>query len=185
MFLFDAGPNVERQLAAANLPTDGVEAVFFTHLHSDHVLGYPDLIFTSWVLGRRAKLRAFGPPGLKAMTSHFIAALAADIEVRTTGLEHAIPRGYEVDPRETRGGIVYNSGGVRITAFQVPHGSWKVALGYRIDAPGRSIVVSGDTRPSDEIARQSRRVDVLIHEVYSAAKTEPETMPGGGEWVKT
>ncbi len=54
VFLFDAGDNVERQLAAAKLPTNGVEAVFFTHLHSDHTLGYPDLIFTSWVFGRRS-----------------------------------------------------------------------------------------------------------------------------------
>src|SRR6476619_8199707 len=76
VFLFDAGANVERQLAAADLPTDGVEAVFFTHLHSDHVLGYPDLIFTSWVFGRRLPLRALGPPDLTAMTTNLIAAFA-------------------------------------------------------------------------------------------------------------
>jgi Metal-dependent hydrolases of the beta-lactamase superfamily III len=81
VFLFDAGDNVERQLNAADLPVNGVEAVFFTHLHSDHVLGYPDLIFTSWVAGRRAALKAFGPPGLKAMTTHLIAAFSDDIKV--------------------------------------------------------------------------------------------------------
>lgn len=184
VFLFDAGANVERQLAAADLPIDGVEAVFFTHLHSDHVLGYPDLIFTSWVFGRRVPLRAFGPPGLKAMTTHLIAAFSEDIKVRTTGLEHAIPRGYRVTARETRGGVVYDSGGVRITAFRVPHTAWPVALGYRIDAPGRSIVISGDTRPSAELTRQATGVDVLVHEVYSAANVEPGKMPGGGDWPK-
>lgn len=184
MFLFDAGANVERQLAAANLPTDGVEAVFFTHLHSDHVLGYPDLIFTSWVFGRRLPLRAFGPPGLKAMTTNLIAAFSDDIKVRTTGLEQAIPNGYRVTVRETRGGVVYDSGGVRITAFPVPHTVWPVALGYRVDAPGRSIVISGDTRPSAELTRQSAGVDVLVHEVYSAANVEQEKMPGGGDWPK-
>ena len=184
VFLFDAGANVERQLAAADLPTDGVEAVFFTHLHSDHVLGYPDLIFTSWVFGRRLPLRAFGPPGLKAMTTNLIAAFADDIKVRTTGLEHAIPNGYRVNVRETRGGVVYDSGGVRITAFPVPHTVWPVALGYRVDALGRSVVISGDTRPSEELTRQSAGVDALVHEVYSAANVEQEKMPGGGDWPK-
>jgi Metal-dependent hydrolases of the beta-lactamase superfamily III len=184
VFLFDAGANVERQLAAANLPTDGVEAVFFTHLHSDHVIGYPDLIFTSWVFGRRLPLRSFGPPGLKAMTTNLIAAFSDDIKVRTTGLEHAIPNGYRVTVRETRGGVVYDSGGVRITAFPVPHTVWPVALGYRVDAPGRSVVISGDTRPSAELTRRSAGVDVLVHEVYSAANVEQEKMPGGGDWPK-
>jgi ribonuclease BN (tRNA processing enzyme) len=184
VFLFDAGANVERQLAAADLPTNGVEAVFFTHLHSDHVLGYPDLIFTSWVFGRKLPLRAFGPPGLSAMTKNFIAAFSDDIKVRTTGLEHAPPLGYRVSVKETRGGVVYDSGGVRITAFQVPHGAWPVALGYRIDAPGRSIVISGDTRPSSEVTRRAAGVDVLIHEVYSAAKVENEKMADGGDWPK-
>ena len=184
VFLFDAGSNVERQLAAAGLPTDGVEAVFFTHLHSDHTLGYADLIFTSWVFGRHDALRAFGPPGLKAMTSHLVAAFADDIDARTSGLEHAPRNGYRVKAQETRGGIVYDSAGVRIAAFRVPHGAFKVALGYRIVANGRTIVISGDTRPSDEVARQSQNVDVLVHEVYSASKTDPnERMADGGHWA--
>jgi len=184
VFLFDAGANVERQLAAAGLPTDGVEGVFFTHLHSDHVLGYPDLIFTSWVFGRRTPMKAFGPPGLKAMTASLITAFSEDIKVRTEGLEHAPSLGYRVNVRETRSGVVYDSGGVRVTAFPVPHGAWPVALGYRIDAAGRSIVISGDTRPSDEVVRQSAGVDVLVHEVYSAAKVVNEKMADGGDWPK-
>ena len=104
--------------------------------------------------------------------------------MRMTGLEHAIPNGYRVTARETRGGVVYDSGGVRITAFPVPHTVWPVALGYRVDANGRSIVISGDTRPSEELTRRSAGVDVLIHEVYSAANVEQEKMPGGGDWPK-
>lgn len=184
VFLFDAGSGVERQLNAAELPINGVEAVFFTHLHSDHVIGYPDLIFTSWVFGRRTPLKSIGPPGLKTMTDHLIAAFVDDIDVRTNGLEKAIPNGYKVTVREVRSGVVYDSGGVKVTAIPVPHGEWKVALGYRIDARGHSIVISGDTRPSDALTEASRGVDVMVHEVYSAANVEPEKLPGGGDWPR-
>src|SRR5437879_11955595 len=91
VFLVDAGPGIERRLAAAHLPIDGVTALFITHLHSDHTLGYPDLIFTSWVMGRKQPLAAYGPHGLQKMTDHLVAAWAEDIEVRTNGLEKRTP----------------------------------------------------------------------------------------------
>ena len=149
VFLVDAGPGVERRLAAAHLPIDGVTALFITHLHSDHTLGYPDLIFTSWVMGRKTPLAAYGPHGLHAMTDHILAAWAEDIDVRTNGLEKRTPGGYRVDVHEVGTGVVYDSGGVRVTAFAVEHGTWREAYGYRFDTPGRSVVISGDTKPSE------------------------------------
>ncbi len=187
IFLFDAGPGVERQMSAARLPVRNgpVTAVFFTHLHSDHTLGYPDLIFTSWVIGRRTPLPAYGPPGLRAMTDHILAAWSEDIGVRTEGLEHASRGGYRVAVHEIGGaGVVYDSGGVRITAIPVLHGSWQHAFGYRIDAPGRSIVISGDTRPAPALLAAARGVDVLVHEVYPAATLAPENRPGGEDWPR-
>lgn len=127
VFLVDAGPGVERRLAAAHLPTDGVTALFITHLHSDHTLGYPDLIFTSWVMGRKTPLAAYGPHGLRAMTEHILAAWAEDIDVRINGLEQRTPGGYRVDVHEVGPGVVYDSGGVRVTAFPVEHGTWREA----------------------------------------------------------
>lgn len=153
VFLFDAGPGVERRLSAAGLPVDGVTALFVTHLHSDHTLGLPDLIFTSWVMGRRAPLAAFGPHGLRQMIDHIIAAWSEDIAIRTSGLEHEAPGGYRAAVHEIRPGAIYDSAGVRVTAIPVLHGSWKEAFAYRVDTPDRSIVISGDTRPSDALAR--------------------------------
>ena len=177
VFLVDAGPGVERRLAAAHLPIDGVTALFITHLHSDHTLGLPDLIFTSWVMGRTQPLPAYGPHGLQKMTDHLVAAWAEDIEVRTNGLEKRTPGGYRVDVHEIRPGTVYDSGGVRVTAFLVEHGTWREAYGYRIDAPGRSVVVSGDTKPSENLVRAAAGADVLVHEVYP----EPRTVPNPTE----
>ncbi len=173
VFLVDAGTGVERQLAAARLPIDGVTALFVTHLHSDHTLGYPDLILTSWVMGRRTPLPAYGPRGLAAMTDHILAAWAEDIRIRTEGLEHEAPGGYRVRVHEISPGVVYDSGGVRVTAFPVQHGSWPEAFGFRFDTPGRSVVVSGDTRPSEDLVRAARGADVLVHEAYAEGRMAP------------
>jgi ribonuclease BN (tRNA processing enzyme) len=184
VFLFDAGPGVERRLSAAGLPINGVTALFVTHLHSDHTLGLPDLIFTSWVMGRRTPLQAYGPHGLRNMVDHIIAAWSEDIAIRTDGLEHETPGGYRVAVHEIRPGVVYDSGGVKVTAIPVLHGSWKEAFGYRIDAPGRTIVISGDTRPSPALEAAARGVDVLIHEVYPESRVAPENRPGGADWPR-
>jgi ribonuclease Z len=186
IFLFDAGTGVERQMEAAGLPVRGgpVTAAFLTHLHSDHTLGLPDLILTSWVMGRHAPMRLIGPPGTRRMVEHIDAAWSEDIAIRTDGLEHDVPGGWRVDARETRGGVVYDSAGVRVRAFAVRHGSWKTALGYRIDTPDKSIVLSGDTAPSDSLAAEARGVDVLVHEVYPEVRLKPEDRPGGGDWVR-
>lgn len=200
VFLVDAGSGVERQLAGANLPINGVTAAFITHLHSDHTLGYPDLIFTSWVMGRRTPLQVYGPHGLQHMTDHLIEAYAEDIVVRTEGLEHETPNGYKVTVHEienttsvrakstgrlSHGAIVvYDTLGVRVTAIPVLHGSWKESYAYRFDTPDRKVVVSGDTRYCEELADASKGVDVLVHEVYSSANVKPENRPGGEDWPK-
>ena len=184
VFLFDAGAGVMRRLNAARLSLSGPEAVFITHLHSDHTLGYPDLILTSWIMRRAAPLEVFGPHGLRRMTRNLLAAYAEDIRLRTEGLEHEVPGGYRVNAHEIRPGVVYEHDGVRVTAIPVPHGSWKEAYAYRIDTPDRTIVISGDTRPSEALVAASKGVDVLVHEVYSAAHLAPEDRPGGEDWPK-
>jgi ribonuclease BN (tRNA processing enzyme) len=184
VFLFDAGPGVMRRVAAAGLPIDGVTAAFITHLHSDHTLGLPDLILTSWVMGRSTPMRLQGPPGLRRMVENIIETWAEDTVVRVKGLERGRPGGYRVDARETTGGTLYDSAGVTITAIRVPHGEWEYAFAYRIAARGRTILISGDTRYSEAIARAAADVDVLVHEVYPETRSAPENRPGGELWPR-
>jgi ribonuclease BN (tRNA processing enzyme) len=183
VLLVDAGDGVERRLAAAHLPTDGVTAVFITHLHTDHVLGLADLIFTSWVVGRTQPFPAYGPHGLARMTEHLYAAFEEDIRIRTEGLEHESRGGYRIAVHEIRPGVVYDSAGVRVTAFLVEHGEWKEAYGYRFDTPGRSVVLSGDTRPSEALVRMATGVDILIHEVQPSDTTRRPGTRTAGEWA--
>ena len=181
-FLFDAGAGVMRQINKAGLRISGPEATFITHLHSDHTLGYPDLILTSWVMRRKKHLQVYGPHGLQRMTDYILKAYSEDIKIRIEGLEREDPNTYKVDVNEIDPGVVYDNSGVKITAITVLHGSWKEAYGYRIDTPDRSIVISGDTRPCEALIKASMGVDILIHEVYSSLNVKPEKRHGGELW---
>ncbi len=182
-YLVDCGPGVVRRAEAARRA--GIEAllakklthVFITHLHTDHTLGYPDLIFTPWVMEREVPLEAYGPPGLADMTDHIIQAYELDIHVRMHGLQPATAVGYKVNVHEIMPGVIYEDDNVRVTAFPVRHGSWEHALGFRFETADRTVVVSGDTAPCESLIEHARGCDVLVHEVYSLAgflKREPD-----------
>ncbi|MCH8241614.1 MAG: MBL fold metallo-hydrolase [Planctomycetes bacterium] len=172
-YLVDCGPGIVRRAAAAHqmgieaLAVEKLTHVFITHLHTDHTLGYPDLIFTPWVLERQAPLEAFGPPGLAAMTEHILAAYHEDIAIRIDGVEPANTMGYKVNVHEITAGLVYQDKNVRVTAFPVRHGSWRHAYGFRFDTADRSIVISGDTAPCESLVKHAKGCDLLVHEVYS------------------
>jgi ribonuclease BN (tRNA processing enzyme) len=176
-YLVDCGPGVVRRAAAAAtrhgiaaLAADRLGIVFVTHLHSDHTLGLPDLMLTPWVLERHTPLEVYGPPGVAAMTRHLLEAYAEDIQVRQSGLEPDQHDGWKVNAHEIAPGIVYRDSNVTVKAFAVPHANWKHAFGYRFEARDLTVVFSGDTRPSDAVANACHRCDVLVHEVYSAAR---------------
>ncbi len=174
-YLIDAGPGIVRRAAAAR--RDGVEAlrvsnlkhVFITHLHTDHTLGLADLIFTPWVLERDEPLKLYGPPGVREMVEHLLKAYEQDVRMRIDGLEPANNVGYKVDVHEIAAGEVYRDANVAVQAIAVNHGSWEHAFGFRFETPDRTIVISGDTSPSDALTEAARGCDVLIHEVYSQA----------------
>ena len=174
-YLVDAGPGVVRRANAAyqmgieGLAMPRLATVFLTHLHTDHTLGLPDLIFTPWVLERERPLRVFGPVGTEAMVHHLSEAFRADIQVRLQGSEPANEAGYKTEVREIEAGIVYRDENVTVTAFGVQHGSWPHAFGYRFDTPDRSIVISGDTAPGASVAESCTGCDILVHEVYCHA----------------
>ena len=174
-YLFDAGAGVVRRAeeAAGKYSMGALHApylnrLFLTHLHSDHTLGYPDVMLTGWVVGRSQPLEVFGPKGTAAMTEHIRQAWAADIAMRTAGLEH-LPEPV-VNVHEIETGPVYHDGNVTVRAIPACHGQWKQAFGYAVEAGGRSIVISGDTAPCAAITEACRQCDVLVHEVYSAAR---------------
>jgi ribonuclease BN (tRNA processing enzyme) len=173
-YIVDFGTGLVRRAAAARTKgVDGLEPVnlkiaFLTHLHSDHTLGFPDIILTPWIMGRKEPLEVYGPPGTRDMAEHILKAYETDIKIRTEGLEHANNTGYKVNVHEIQPGVVYRDQNVTVKAFAVHHGDVP-AYGYRFETPDRTIVISGDTSPDAAIVQNCNGCDVLIHEAYTQA----------------
>ena len=171
--LFDAGRGVAGRLWESRVPLRDVSAVFFTHLHSDHVTGFPDLWLTGMLPNksfahRSVPMHVFGPTGTRAMMTNLARAYEADVRIRQAD-EKTSPEGARIIARDIHQGVVYDEDGVTVTAFDVDHGDLiKPALGYRIDYGGHSVVLSGDTRPSENLIRIAANTDVLFHEVAAA-----------------
>ncbi len=174
-YLVDFGPGVVRRAVEASrkgqpeLEPRNLTTSFVTHLHSDHTAGYADLILTPASVGRTQPLEVYGPPGLAQMTEHILAAYEMDLAERKVGKTANQLDGYRVNAHEIQPGLAYEDSVVRVQAFQVDHGRWEHAYGYRFDAADRSIVISGDTRPTDAVVEACSGCDVLVHEVYCEA----------------
>jgi len=189
-YIVDLGPGVVRRARAAAtahglkaLEPTNLRIAFLTHLHSDHTIGFPDLIFTPWTMGRRVPLEVYGPKGLKEMADHLLAAYRIDIDTRTNpdGNQRTFPEGSKVNAHEIASGVVYKDGKVTVTAFPTKHAM--ESYGYRFDTPDRVVVISGDTNPTQATVDACLGCDVLVHEVHTpawlAARPEAGGAPAG------
>jgi ribonuclease BN (tRNA processing enzyme) len=192
-YLVDFGPGVVRRAKAAMfdkgipaLEPTNLTIAFVTHLHSDHTAGYPDLIFTPWVMGRKVPLEVYGPKGIKTMTDHVLAAWQADIEERIS-TETWQPPGYrntyKVNVHEISSGVIYKDANVTVTAFPTKH-AFPETYGYRFDTADRSIVISGDTTYSQATIDACHSCDVLIHEANTLEwlAKRPDFQPYGAKY---
>ncbi|MFX1483502.1 MAG: MBL fold metallo-hydrolase [Promethearchaeota archaeon] len=165
-YIIDFGTGIVRRAVEAGIEPTSLTRAFLTHLHSDHTIGYPDLILTPGIAGRKIPLEVYGPKGLTDMTKHIMAAYKVDINERIHGLEPAEKSSYIVKTHEISEGSIYKDDCLEVEAFRVDHGSLE-AYGYRVMAPGKTIAVSGDTSPCQSLIDAAKGCDILIHEVYS------------------
>lgn len=171
-FLVDAGTGSWETLQAAGVPAEKLAGIFLTHFHSDHIGDLSEANLASWVAGRSAPLSVHGPNGVERVVAGENEALALDSLYRTAH------HGETVAPARTAGlsaapfeggavSVVFDDGGLRVTAFPVAHDPVKPAVGYRFDYLGRSVVVSGDTAYSESLVENARGADLLIHEAQA------------------
>jgi len=171
--LFDCGRGAVIRLTQAGVSPSEVDGLFLTHLHSDHVVGIPDLWLSGWFLGRDRPLQVWGPSGTRSMAEHLLQAFAFDIHVGEAAPEPLPAKGVEIDAKEVEQGNVYDDGLVRVSAFVVDHGTVKPAFGYRVDYAGHSVVISGDTKFCQNLIDFARDADCLIHVAWTAERKNP------------
>ena len=166
-FVVDAGRGATLRIAGTDLNYANLAAVFLTHLHSDHTAGLPDLFDTSWQFGRKTvPLELYGPPGTKRLANAMLEFFAEDIHLRRDLLEKHPGAGATIRTHIVREGVVHDDGEVKVTAFAVDHKPVEYAFGYKFEADGRTIVISGDTRPTENLVRYAKGADVLVLEAY-------------------
>lgn len=188
--LFDAGCGVLDGLYRAGVEltgpggSRGVTRVFLTHLHSDHIEGLPGLWMTPWfLLGRTVPMEIWGPVGTKAMVDGMRAMYGHDVVARVNPTARA--EGLAVTVHEVRAGVVFEEGGVRVTAIGVEHADGDPAFGYRVETADEAVLLTGDCRLTegliaggsvDEGVGGARRMDVVVSNV-AAGTAAIEAMP--------
>ena len=182
IFIVDAGRGVGLRLARFGNPWRYIEAVFLTHLHSDHYDGLPDLFHNTWQFGSGKPFELYGPKGTQELSDGILKFYGPDIHIRRDLTEKLSAEGAKIYTHIIQEGVVYEiPGEVRVTAFNVDHAPVTPAFGYRFDAGEHSIVVSGDTRPSPNLIRFAQDVDILVHEAYAGA-TAPSDSAAKRPW---
>jgi len=167
--LIDCGRGVTQRLYQMGVKLGAADKLFLTHLHSDHIVGIPDLWLTGWLeipaAQRNGPFRVFGPAGTRNLMENLEKAFEWDIQTRIADQKLA-KENVAVVVTEISEGVVYERSGVKVTAFEVDHGELvKPAFGYRVDYGGRSVVVSGDTKFNENLIRHATNTDLLIHQV--------------------
>lgn len=174
LFVVDAGDGAARTLARMRIPPQRVIAMFLTHFHSDHIDGLGALALQRWAgSGAAAPLPVYGPTGVERVVAGFNEAYTLDSTYRVAhhGADIVPPSGFGMtaQPFQIAGAsvVVFEGGGLRVTAFTVDHKPIAPAVGYRFDYKGRSVVISGDTVRSSNLETVANGADVLVHEALA------------------
>lgn len=166
--LFDCGRAVVMRLAAAGVAPGALGAVFLTHLHSDHVWAFNDVLTTRWIAQfQEAPLTVVGPVGTNDFVDRTLAAMATDVGYRMT---HHDDLNWAPSCRvtECEAGVAWEGGGVRVLAGLTDHGVVKPAIGYRVEAEGKVVVIAGDTVPCQGLDALCRDADIYVQTALRA-----------------
>ena len=164
-YVVDCGYGTSQQLVAAGVPLNTLRYLFFTHLHSDHMLEYGPIVYNAWATGLRSRVDAYGPPPLKSAMQAYWEYMKFDVETRIDDEGRPDPRALLVAHEFDAPGIVMQDDDVKVAAASVIHPPITHAYAYRFDAKDRSVVISGDTNVAPALIELAKGADVLVHEI--------------------
>uniref|UniRef100_A0A7S3PIT8 Metallo-beta-lactamase domain-containing protein n=1 Tax=Aplanochytrium stocchinoi TaxID=215587 RepID=A0A7S3PIT8_9STRA len=188
--LFDTGDGSAENLMGYGIPFQNLSGIFFTHYHSDHIADFGEVVLGRWLRGGSTPLDVYGPPGIERISEAYQQAYYLDSTYRIAhhGAENLPPEGRKTVPHkielcgteyeereaasqhctlESRGKVVLDRNGVQVTAFLVHHEPARPAYGYRVDYKGRSVTISGDTVPCEELIHYAKDTDLLVHDAIN------------------
>jgi ribonuclease BN (tRNA processing enzyme) len=164
-YIIDCGIGITKRLVEANVSLPNLRYVFVTHLHSDHVLEFGNMIDAAWSVGLNHEVEAFGPVGLQALAQAYWESNRADIEIRIPDEGKPDPRKLLVVKDITEPGPVMSNDKVKVTAFRTPHPPiLERNYAYKFETPDGVIVYACDTAYNPELAKFAAGADLLIHE---------------------
>ena len=176
-FLFDAGRGALLRLNQSRILPNEIENIFFTHLHSDHILGFSDILMTGWVYHRQKPLNIFGPPGTINFVDSTIKSFEEDIKVRSLPPESLNVENLKSNIEIIYDDFTYNKNGLTIETFAVKHEPFTYAFGFKIFNSKYCMVISGDTTYSEQVIEKAENCDLLIHEIAHASEHTLEKYP--------
>jgi ribonuclease Z len=173
--LIDCGSGVTQRLASAKVPSSEIDALVLTHLHSDHVVDFYQLIISSWHSYRIKPWKIYGPKGTKKFLSKIMNAWKEERELRIRYEVRASTAAFQLDiiEFEEYGKIKIND--AILEYFRVDHLPVKHAYGFNIHNNKKKLTISGDTRPCENLMKYAQKADVLLHEVYIDGEIKPKT----------
>ena len=169
-YLFDAGRGALIRLYQSNILPNEIKNIFITHLHSDHILGFSDILMTGWVYHRDSPLQIYGPEGTKNFVKNTLKAYEDDINVRIQDPENLDILGLQSNVVTIYDGFNYQNNGLTIEAFSVKHEPFTHAFGFKIYNSKYCVVISGDTTYSETVIEKAKGCDLLIHEIAHASE---------------
>jgi len=190
---FDVGRGTTMRLSQIGVGTEELNAVFFTHMHTDHTEGLVDLVLSRWAFhGTGPKIDAIcssdvaSPQGFTVSCRNFVAHMAdsfiqsgeiaqrhSEVRERTAGGPSELVNTITFDPRDEPQ-VVWSSGDVGVSAIRSTHMPGHAS--YRVDTPAGSVVIGGDAASdalvpprrhstSDQVERLAKGADIIVHSV--------------------
>lgn len=182
IFVFDTGPGSTHKFRQTGLNVSDIEALFYTHYHSDHIGDLGELMLTRWATsGPDKPLPIYGPPGLEEVVNGFEIAYTLDKGYRIAHHgEEVVPSSgfggdvnvFDLGPELTSSKVVYEADDLEIIAFNVDHKPVFPAVGYRVNYKDRSVVITGDTIYTESLVTHSKKADLLVSEAIHLELTD-------------